>query len=177
MTWNWKWSLAATGATAMAGWLASPPVEPAASARGGSAVVASQSDIAPAAVAEIQEQARRLSTRLAPKPLSPSPTRNPFQFGARPVTRRAPDVAARPAVVPPPVEVPMPFPLQLTGIAVDTVNGVETRTAIISGPGGLELARAGDAAGPGYRVVTVGETFAEVERLSDGTRERLVLAR
>jgi hypothetical protein len=178
MTWNWKWSLAATGATAMAGWLATPPVETGGAGRADSSAVTAQSEVGPAAVAEIQEQARRLSTRLAPRPIGPTPERNPFQFGARPAARRAPAVTARPAEPPPPqVEVPAPFPLQLTGIAVDTIDGVETRTAIISGPSGLELAKVGDAAAPGYRVVTVGDSFAEVERLSDGTRERLVLAR
>jgi len=54
---------------------------------------------------------------------------------------------------------------------------VESRTAVISSPAGLELAKAGDSAAPGYRVVTVGDSFAEIERLSDGTRERLALSR
>jgi hypothetical protein len=174
MTWSWKWSLAATGATAMAGWLASPPLEHAAPTARAAAVAASQSDVGPAAVAEIQEQARRLSSRLAPRPTGAAPARNPFQFGMRPVARRATAVTA-PAVAPAVVDVPAPFPLRLSGIAVDTIDGVDTRTAIISGPAGLELAKAGESAAPGYRVVTVGESFAEVERLSDGARERLTL--
>jgi hypothetical protein len=73
------------------------------------------------------------------------------------------------------VDAPTPFPLHLAGVAVDTIDGVDTRTAIISGPAGIELAKAGQPAAPGYRVVTVGEAFAEVERLSDGVRERLTL--
>jgi hypothetical protein len=104
------------------------------------------------------------------------PTRNPFRFGARPLARRAAVVAAPvAAVAEPPVIVPVPFPLRLSGIAVDIIEGVERRTAIISHPTGLELARDGESAAPGYRVVTVGESFAEVERLSDGARERLTL--
>ena len=175
MTWNWKWSLAATGATAMAGWLASPPLEPAgATPRRGAAIEASQSDVGPAAVAEIQEQARRLTSRLAPRPASGAPARNPFQFGMRPVAPRAPAVTAS-AAAPAVVDAPAPFPLHLAGVAVDTIDGVDTRTAIISGPAGIELAKAGQPAAPGYRVVTVGEAFAEVERLSDGVRERLIL--
>ncbi len=70
---------------------------------------------------------------------------------------------------------PAPFPLRLSGIAVDIVDGVEKRTAIISGPAALELAGEGESAGPGYRVVTVGESFAEVERLSDGSPRALEL--
>ena len=175
MTWNWKWSLAATGATAMAGWLASPPLEPAGpAARRAAVVAASQSDVGPAAVAEIQEQARRLTSRLAPRPAGAAPARNPFQFGAHLAVRRAPAVTA-PVAAPPPLDAPAPFPLHLTGIAMDTIDGVDTRTAIISGPAGMELAKAGEPAAPGYRVVTVGESFAEVERLSDGVRERLTL--
>ena len=171
MTWNWKWSLAATSATALAGWLASPPLqtakpEPRAAATAGAL---------PVSVAEVEQEARRLSERLAPVTAGTPPSRNPFQFGARPAARRA--VAAAPVAppLPPPIALPVPFPLHLTGIAVDIVNGAEKRTAIISGPAGLELAGAGEPAGPGYRVVSVGESFAEVERLSDGARERLSL--
>jgi hypothetical protein len=176
MTWSWKWSIAATGATALAGWLASPPPHTAeAQSRRDVAAASSQPSADAAAVSEIEEQARRLSARLAPVTPSGAPSRNPFQFGARPVPRRAP--------VPEPVEperpsddIPQPFPLRLTGVAVDVVDGAETRTAIISWPGGVELAKAGDAAAPGYRVIAVGETFAEVERVSDNARERLMLA-
>jgi hypothetical protein len=118
-----------------------------------------------------------LSTRLASNPASAAPARNPFQFGLHPVARRAPAVTAPVAVPPPPVDVPAPFPLHLSGIAVDTVDGVNTRTAVISGPAGVELAKDGEPAAPGYRVVTVGESFADVERLSDGVREHLTLSK
>jgi hypothetical protein len=176
MTWSWKWSLAATGATAVAGWLAAPPPYTAEAQPRGAAVVSPRPAADAAAVSDIEEQARRLSARLARSTPSGAPSRNPFQFGARPVPRRAPV----PEVIEPERpsdEVPQPFPMRLTGIAVDVVNGTETRTAIISWPGGLELAKAGDAAAPGYRVIEVGETFAEVERLSDNARERLALPR
>ena len=172
MTWNWKLSLTATGATALAGWLASPP--PQATAPQSRAAIAAPAGADPAASSEVEHQARRLSARLAAPAAGATPSRNPFQFGARPAPRRA---ATAPVTVspPPPVDVPAPFPLRLSGIAVDIVDGVEKRTAVISGPATLELAGEGGSAAPGYRVVTVGESFAEVERLSDGVRERLEL--
>jgi hypothetical protein len=52
---------------------------------------------------------------------------------------------------------------------------VEKRTAILSGPSGVELAASGEPAGTGYRVIEVGASFAEIERVSDGTRQRLTL--
>lgn len=176
MTWNWKLSLTATGATALAGWLASPP--PQSMTPPSRAAIAAPAGADPAAISEVEHQARRLSARLAAPAAGAPPSRNPFQFGARPQPRRA--AAAAPAVtvsMPPPVDVPAPFPLRLSGIAVDIVNGAEKRTAVISGPAGLELAGEGESAAPGYRVVTVGESFAEVERVSDGARERLTLSK
>jgi hypothetical protein len=177
MTWYWKASLTATGVTALAGWLASPSLEPAGSRPRAAATTTASSATTAAAVSDVEEQARRLSVRLVPAADAAPPSRNPFQFGARPAARRA----VRPAapVERPPVEAPAPapFPLRLSGIALDTVDGVEKRIAIISGPGGLELAAAGDAAAPGYRVLAVGESYADVERASDGTRERLTLGR
>jgi hypothetical protein len=172
MTWNWKWSVTATGATALAGWLATPPLEPSGPQRRAAAAASSQ--VSASAVSDIEEQARRLSARLTPASDAAPPSRNPFQFGARPVTRRAVQPVA-PLASPPPVDVPAPFPLRLTGMAIDTSGGTEKRIAIISGPGGVELAAAGELAAPGYQVVAVGESFAEVERTSDGVRERLTL--
>jgi hypothetical protein len=174
MTWNWNWKLVATGAAALTGalgigaplQLAGPSVSPqAANTPNATAQIA--------AVAELEEQTRRLDARLDAVQVAP-PSRNPFRFGERPVARRvappSPAVAPLPAVV-----APAPFPLRLTGIAVDVVDGVEKRIAILSGPAGLELASPGEPASAGYRVVEVGESFAEVERTSDGARERLTL--
>jgi hypothetical protein len=172
MTWYWKASLTATGVTALAGWLASPAVQPA--LRRSAANAAPSAGATAVQVSEVEEQARRLSVRLSPATDAAPPARNPFQFGARPVARRATRPVA-PVTTPEPVEAPERFPLRLTGIAVETVDGVEKRVAIISGPAGLELAAAGDAAAPGYRVMTVGESSAEVERTSDGVRENLTL--
>jgi hypothetical protein len=174
MTWNLNWKLVGTGVAALAGVLGlGSPLHLA------SPVASPQTTRAPrtevAAVSALQEQTRRLDQRLEAVQAAP-PSRNLFRFGARPVARRA--VALAPVVAPAPIAPPpAPFPLRLSGIAVDVVNGVQKRTAILSGPSGVELAASGDPASPGYRVVEVGESFAEVERTSDGTRERLTLAR
>ena len=175
MTWNWNWKLVVTGVAALAGVLGlGTPLQLA-----GPSVRPQESDAPRAAtqvtaVSALEEQTRRLDKRLEAGAVAPS-SRNLFQFGARPAARRA--VAPAPVAVPaaPVVEPPAPFLLRLTGIAVDTVNGAEKRTAILSGPSGVELAGRGEAAGAGYRVIEVGDTFADVERTADGARRRLTL--
>ena len=175
MTWNWNWKLVVTGVAGLTGvlglgaplQLAKPSAPPQASASPTAAQIT--------AVSALEEETRRLDRNLGALDTAPS-TRNPFRFGERPVVHRsiAPPPAAAPAPV---VQAPPPFPLRLTGIAVDIVNGVEKRTAIVSGPSGLELAAKGETAAPGYRVIDVGDAFAEIERASDGARERLTLRR
>jgi hypothetical protein len=174
MTWNWNWKLVVTGVAALTGVLGlgaplelyGPPSHPQAIADDHAAAQIT-------AVSALQEDTRRLDERLASTAVG-VPSRNLFRFGERPVVRRA--VAPPPVLAPAPIVVaPAPFPMRLTGIAVELVNGAEKRTAILSGPTGIELAASGEPAGAGYRVVTVGESFAEVERTSDGAREKLSL--
>jgi hypothetical protein len=177
MTWNWNWKLAVTGVAALTGVLGfEAPLQLNGPSAHPQAVDQHRSAAQITAVSALEEETRRLDERLAVTPVA-QPTRNLFRFGERPVVARR---AAAPAPVVTPVPIvaaPAPFPLRLTGIAVDVVNGVATRTAIVSGPSGLELAANGQTAAPGYRVVEVGDTFAEIERTSDGARQRLVLAR
>jgi hypothetical protein len=172
MTWNLKWKLVATGTAALAGWLASPPLELAGPAASPNAGVMTRTEVA--AVLALEEQTRRLDQHLEAAQAAPT-SRNLFRFGSRPVARRA--AAPAPVVAPEPVAppVPVPFPMRLTGIAVDLVDGVEKRTAIFTSPAGVELAASGESAAPGYRVVEIGDSFAEVERTSDGARERMTL--
>lgn len=174
MTWNWNWKLVVTGAAALTGVLGlGSPLQLAGPAPRPQLSDAPHAAAQVSAVAELEEQTRRLDERLAATAVVP-PSRNLFQFGARPVARRA--VAPAPILPPlPVVEAPVPFPLRLTGIAVDGANGAEKRIAILSGPSGVELAASGEPAGAGYRVIEVGESFAEVERTSDGARRRLTL--
>jgi hypothetical protein len=174
MTWNWNWKVAATAAAAVTGWLGlGTPIQMSEPAPRPPLANVTASDFRITASANLQEEARRLDARLEAVQTAP-PSRNLFQFGARPAARRsaAPAPIVAPAPLPPP---PIPFLVRLTGIAVEIVNGVEKRTAILSGPSGVELAAAGEDASPGYRVIEVGDTFAVVERIGDGVRERLTL--
>jgi hypothetical protein len=174
MTWNWNWKLVATGAAALTGVLGiGAPLQLAGPASPTQAVDAPRVAAQYAAVSTLEAETRRLDQRLEAAQVAPA-SRNLFRFGSRPSVRRP--AAPAPVVAPVPVVVaPPPFPLRLSGIAVDVVNGVEKRTAILSGPSGVELAASGESAGAGYRVVEVGDTFADVERIADGTRERLTL--
>ena len=174
MTWNWNWKLVVTGAAALTGVLGlGSPLQLATPAARPQAADAPHAAAQVTAVAALEEETRRLDAHLAAAATAP-PSRNLFQFGARPVAHHA--VAPAPVVaLAPIVEPPAPFPLRLTGIAVDTVNGAEKRTAILSGPSGVELAASGQPAGAGYRVIEVGDSFAEVERTTDGARRRLTL--
>ena len=175
MTWNWNWKLVVTGAAALTGvfglgaplQLAGPSSPPRANETPAAAAQIS-------AVSALEEETRRLDERLAIATPAES-SRNLFRFAQRPVVVHRAVAPAPAAVAVPIVETSVPFPLRLTGIAVDVVNGVEKRTAILSSPSGVELAAAGDSASPGYRVVEVGDGFAEIERLSDGVRQRITL--
>ena len=172
MTWNLNWKLVGTGVAALAGVLGlGSPLHLAGPAVSPRITSAPRADMT--AVSALAEQTRRLDQHLEAVQAAP-PSRNLFRFGARPVARRA--AAPAPVVAAAPVApLPAPFPLHLSGIAVEVVNGVAKRTAILSGPSGVELAASGEPAAPGYRVLEVGESFAEVERTSDGARERLTL--
>ena len=191
MTWNWKWKVTATGATALAGWLASEPIQPPGALNRAStdmsrgATTATQNARNAVTVSDIERQASRLA---AAAPLAEAggrphveteapPARNLFRFQPRqsPPTARRVTAPTRPdpgPLVPP---TPTPFPLRLTGIATDLVDGMAQRTAVVRSPSGLELAKDGELVAPGYRVVTVGESSIEVERLSDGERPQLLL--
>jgi hypothetical protein len=173
MTLNWNWKVAATAAAAVTGWLGlGTPIHMSEPAPRPPLASVTAADFRITAAASLQEEARRLDARIEAAQAAP-PSRNLFQFGARPVPRRS--VAPAPVAAPAPLPPPIPFLVRLTGIAVETVNGVEKRTAILSGPSGVELAAGGENASPGYRVIEVGDSFAVVERVSDGVRERLTL--
>lgn len=172
MTWNWNWKLIATGAAALTGVLGiGAPLETNGPATTPQSAAAPHAELT--AVSQLEEQTRRLDQQLATVNAA-APSRNLFRFAERPAPRRV--VAPPPALVAAPVApAPAPFPMRLTGIAVDVANGVEKRTAILSGPSGVELAASGEPASAGYTVVEVGDSFAVIERASDGARERLTL--
>jgi hypothetical protein len=123
---NWKAAATvATGATAIAGWLATPPPparEPARSA--------AQRPAVPAPVS-LEHEASRLAARIRATTAFAEPNRNPFQFQAVAPTRRT--VAADAAISAPdaPVGPVAPvFPFRLTGTASDASSGTTVRTAV-----------------------------------------------
>lgn len=133
----------------------------------------------PQAAFDIQEQATRLQTRVREEIEYREPSRNPFRFGARPVTRRlvTPSASAEETVTPPPPAPPPPPPappIRLSGIATNTVAGVRQRSAILMTPGGIVTVREGDAVGAEYKVVRIEEDAVELAA-ADGSSRRITL--
>src|SRR6187402_1781807 len=101
---TWKSYAAASGATVVAGWLAStPPVgvvanSPAAPSRSSRAAASPSSDIV--------EQATRLQARIRRETAYVRPQRNPFQFAAA-----RPDAEAAAAIAEPELSATLPAPV------------------------------------------------------------------
>src|SRR5688572_11966341 len=88
MTWNWNWKVAATAAAAVTGWFGlGTPIHMSEPAPRPPLANVTASDFRITASANLQEEARRLDARLEAVQTAP-PSRNLFQFGARPVARR-----------------------------------------------------------------------------------------
>ena len=173
---NWKATAAVSGATLLAGWIASVPPAPTTPS---AAPSSSQSPRTAAAAADISELAARLQTRPGQGAGYNEPERNLFRFGPnRPVRSEAPEPIVS-ALPPPPPEIlpqaPPPLPISLSGVASDSQGGGTVRTAILSSPGGVLLVKEGDEVLGQYRVGAVGEDSVELTRLSDGTALRIAL--
>jgi hypothetical protein len=169
---TWKSTAVVSGLGLLATWLASGPQY---STPPGAAPNAAATAQRAAAHPDIEEQAERLGAALRPQASYDEPSRNPFRFSA-PVTR-AP-VVTPPAVTeePPPVPPPAALRITLSGIATDTVDGREQRTAILSAPSGVLLVREGDEVAGQYRVGAVDAEGIELIRLDDGGILRLTLS-
>ena len=173
---TWKSYAAASGATVLAGWLAStPPVgvvanSPPAPSRSSRAAASPSSDIV--------EQATRLQARIRRETAYVRPQRNPFQFEAARPDAEAAAAIAEPALSAAPAPVINAAPsVTLAGVTEDPrQDGVE-RTAILSSPTGVLLVRVGDEVLGRYRVAAVEEGAVELLSLADGSRLRLSLAR
>ena len=174
---TWKSYAAASGATVLAGWLASTPpgavVEnrPAAQSRASRAAASPSSDIV--------EQASRLQARIRRETAYVRPQRNPFQFEA---TRQALEPAAAFAGPGSSADLSAPVvnvapPVTLAGVAEDPLQTGVQRTAILSSPSGVLLVRVGDELLGQYRVAAVEEGAVELLSLADGSTLRLSLAR
>ena len=176
---TWKSYAVVSGATVLAGWLASTPP---ANEPEGAAVVSRQPDTPrdAAAASTIEHEADRLQVRVRREVDYAQPQRNPFRFGAlRADVDRGGDIPA-PAAAPsePPVVIPFvppPPPVKLSGIAEDEKGGQMERTAILSSPSGVLLVREGDEVLGDYRVGRIESEAVELVK-NDGSILRLSLA-
>ena len=170
---NWKAAATVvTGATALAGWLATP------SAPAREVTRSSASARRELVTTSLQAEASKLAARLRPASAYAEPHRNPFRFPpAAPARRAAAAVVSAPAAVavPPPAPV---FPFRLTGMATDGSTGTIVRTAVLSGgASGLVLAKVGDVVGGVYRVERIDEDALDLVDVRDNRTIRLTLVR
>jgi hypothetical protein len=172
---TWKSYAAASGATVLAGWMASTPAVDLPVARQANPARAPRAETAAQTYADIEEQAARLQVRVRRELAFSRPQRNPFRFeDARP-----PEPAAVLGVPAAPVEAP-PLPtaplVTLAGIAEDGQGDGVERTAVISSSSGVHLVRAGDELLGLYRVGAIEGDAVELVNVSDGSTVRLSFA-
>lgn len=170
---TWKVYAGVSGATVLAGWLASVPPSNAPDA---SAAAPSQTPSQRATSgSDIEQQARRLQARVRREAVYAQPQRNLFRFGAsRPTaTPRAdlPEAASPDETLIP--AAPPPAPVSLSGIAEDRVQQRVDRTAILSSPAGVLLVHEGDDVLGQYRVAKIESEAIELVKLEDGSTLRL----
>ena len=117
-----------------------------------------------------------MQVHVRPQAQYSAPSRNPFRFGTAPsrdVARTTANVAAPSPAPTAPLPPPVPT-LTLDGIASDSTNGQEQRTAIIHTDAGVVLAKEGDELA-GYHVGKISADAVELTRTSDGSILRLGL--
>jgi hypothetical protein len=170
---TWKSYAAVSGATVLAGWLASAPPS---NTPGAVTAVSRQPRSRPsAASSDIVREAERLQIRVRREVQYAQPRRNPFRFGEAAADADRGRPVPTPAPAEPSVAVPAPPPpVTLAGIAEDQQpQGIE-RTAILSSPAGVLLVHEGDPVAGEYRVGRIEEEAVELVK-SDGTTLRLTL--
>ena len=170
---DWKSTAVISGAGILATWFFSMP--PAHAPAGAVPPVPRAPQARATATIDIEKEADRLQVRPRPEPHYGAPNRNPFRFGDR---REAPRPTSGIAPSPPPVAIaPLPPPpprIVLDGVAADTVNGEQQRTAVLNTDAGVVLAKEGDQVA-GYRVEKIAADAVELTKISDGTTLRLGL--
>jgi hypothetical protein len=170
---TWKSYAVVSGATVLAGWLASTPP---ANAPATSTLAPSQPSSRRAAPSsDIEQEAARLKARVRRETGYTQPQRNLFRFGAaRRIASAEVNIpeAASPADTFVPAVLP-PAPVSLSGIAEDQVDQRVERTAILSSPAGVLLVREGDDVLGQYRVAKIESEAVELVQLADGTTLRL----
>jgi hypothetical protein len=162
---TWKSTAAASGAMLVATWLASyaPVGGPKAPASTAPTIASTET-----AAADIQREAERLHGRMQQVAAYRLPSRNPFQFGARPAPAPPPP---RPVAIEPPApvaEAPQPPPLVVSGIGEDVVGDEVVRTAIISAANDVHVVKVGDTIADTYKVASISATGVELVRLDTG---------
>jgi Tfp pilus assembly protein PilP len=172
---TWKSTTVAGLATVAATWLASYAPTGRHAAPGSTVPSAARTA---SAAEEIQREADRLHARLSQVTAYRDPARNPFRFvRPRPTYEAArPDPAITVEDLPHESS-PSPPTLRLTlaGIAEDTVDGQQVRTAIISTPGDVLLVKVGDRIGDQFTVAAVDVDAVELVRIDSGATVRLAL--
>lgn len=163
----------ATGATALAGWLATPASPARSTARSKPAARS-----APVTVS-LEQEAARLAGHNRAATTFERPDRNPFQFSVAPAPARRRVMAEAPPAETAETAVPQApvFPFRLTGMARDVSSGTPVRTAILSSSTALVLAREGDIVSERYRIERVDDDAVDVVDVRDGRVIRLTLAR
>ena len=172
---TWKSYAAMSGATVLAGWLASSPASNAPASTAASRPPSPRRDAQPAS--DIEQQATRLQSRLRAERAYSAPQRNPFRFAAREAADA--DIAERAAIAElsaPPVDLAPSAPaVSVAGIAEEQIDGRVERTAILSSPLGVLLVREGEEILGYYRVTRIEGEAVEVVGLADGVPLRLTM--
>ena len=170
---TWKSYTAVSGATVLAGWLASAPPASAPSSATGRAVqpVSPRSSVA----SDIEQQAARLQLRATRERFYVTPHRNLFRFGpARLIfSGKSPESAT---AVQPVLPIPPPVVVSLSGVAENRAGESIERTAVLSTPDGVLLVREGDSVLGQYRVASIESEAVDLVKLTDGTTLRLSLS-
>lgn len=171
---TWKSYAAMSGATVLAGWLASSPSSNAPASTVVSRPPSPRRDAQPAS--DIEQQATRLQSRLRAERAYSAPQRNPFRFAAREADADTSERAAIPELSAPPVDLAPAAPaVSVAGIAEEQIDGRVERTAILSSPLGVLLVREGEEILGYYRVTRIEGEAVEVVGLADGVPLRLTL--
>jgi hypothetical protein len=170
---TWKSYAAVSGATVLAGWLASSP--PSNVPTPGRAAASSPAPRRRAeAATDIEEQAARLQSRMQVARAYTEPQRNPFRFAERQSAAPNPRESAPVVEAQPPTDlVPAGPRVSVAGIAEEQLDGRVERTAILSSPMGVLLVHEGDTVLDDYRVGRIEAESVELVRLSDGTSTQL----
>jgi hypothetical protein len=167
---TWKAYATVSGATVLAGWLASapPPSAPAAFPSSSSTLAPLQTAPSP----DIEREATRLEARVRREAAYVQPQRNLFRFGTARTIASLPTEVAEAAPVAEAFVPPVPL-LSLAGIAEDQVEQRVERTAILSSPSGVLLVHEGEDVLGEYRVGKIESEAVELVRHTDGTTLRL----